>query len=63
MTGKYDLILPIGEACSCSQSLRTAGLQFASFPWDWIAMHNIHNLIELDCAGGKVTFKVSLPVK
>ncbi len=53
MTGKYDLILPIGEACSCSQSLRTAGLQFASFPWDWIAMHNIHNLIELDCAGGK----------
>ena len=53
MTGKYDLILPLGEACSCSQSLRTAGLQFASFPWDWIATHDIRKLVEMDCSCGK----------
>ena len=53
MTGKYDLILPFGQACSCSQSLRTAKLQFASFPWDWIATHSIRTMVEFDCAGGR----------
>lgn len=32
----YDFIFPLGAACSCSQSLRLAGLQFASFPCDWL---------------------------
>ena len=26
----------MGAACSCSQALREAGLQFASFPFDWV---------------------------
>ena len=33
---KYDLIFGIGEACSCTQSLRKYDLQFASFPFDWL---------------------------
>ena len=33
---KYDLIFGLGPACSCSQALRKSGLQFLSFPFDWI---------------------------
>ena len=34
---KYDLVVPLGVACACSQNLRDAGLQLLSFPLDWIA--------------------------
>ena len=34
---KYDFIFGIGRACACSQSLRLAGLQLLSLPWDWLA--------------------------
>ena len=33
---KYDLIFGIGEACSCTQSLRKYNLQIRSFPFDWL---------------------------
>ena len=36
MKKKYDMIFSMGAACSCSQALREAGLQFASFPFDWV---------------------------
>ncbi len=36
MSKIYDLVVPLGFACSCSQILRRAGLQLASFPWDWV---------------------------
>lgn len=36
MRMQYDLILGLGRACSCSQSLRAAKLQLLSFPFDWI---------------------------
>lgn len=32
----YDFVFSLGAACSCSQSLRLANLQFASFPCDWL---------------------------
>ena len=32
----YDLAFSLGRACSCTESLREAHLQFLSFPWDWI---------------------------
>ena len=35
---RYDLIVPMGRACSCTQTLRRAGLQHLSFPFDWIAL-------------------------
>ena len=34
---RYDLVFGIGQACSCSWALRGAGLQFASYPFDWVA--------------------------
>lgn len=36
---KYDFIFSIGRACACSQSLRLAGLQLLSLPWDWLAIN------------------------
>lgn len=32
----YDFVFSLGAACSCSQSLRIANLQYASFPCDWL---------------------------
>ena len=32
----FDLIIGLGPACSCTMSLRRAGLQHLSFPYDWI---------------------------
>ncbi len=34
---RYDLAFGLGRACSCTETLRKAGLQYLSFPWDWIA--------------------------
>ena len=34
---RYDLIFGLGAVCSCTQSLRRAGLQALSFPYDWVA--------------------------
>lgn len=36
MKKKYDLVFGIGAACSCSQMLRKTGLQFSSYPFDWL---------------------------
>ena len=37
MKRKYDLAFSLGAACACSQMLRLAKLQYASFPYDWLA--------------------------
>ena len=36
----YDFIFSIGSACSCTETLRAAGLQYASFPFDWITIRD-----------------------
>lgn len=33
---KYDLIFSLGEACSCTQALRSCKLQCFSYPFDWL---------------------------
>ena len=40
MRTNYDFIFSIGSACSCTQVLRAAGLQHASFPFDWITIRD-----------------------
>lgn len=40
MKPRYDLAFGIGTACSCSQTLRGAGLQLLSFPFDWITLRD-----------------------
>lgn len=43
----YDLAFSLGQACACSLVLRTANLQFASFPLDWIARGSLTVRTEL----------------
>lgn len=40
MRSHYDFIFSIGSACSCTETLRAAGLQYASFPFDWITIRD-----------------------
>ena len=35
-TYTYDFIFGIGETCPCSETLRSCGLQFESYPLDWL---------------------------
>ena len=37
MAKTYDLFFSIGEACLCSQALRSNTLQLSSYPMDWMA--------------------------
>lgn len=37
----YDLAFGLGYSCGASQALRDAGLQFASFPLDWVGSPGI----------------------
>ena len=62
---KYDFILDIGEACSCSSTLRSANLQIRSLPFDWLfgssfigrvnmIVNNFENFMrveDLECVG------------
>ena len=53
MKRKYDLAFAMGRACSCSQALRAAGLQFASFPFDWaepLGPNSLAELVETICS-------------
>ena len=51
----YDFIFSIGSACSCTEVLRAAGLQYASFPFDWITVrdrpNDIRHKADAICAG------------
>ena len=42
----YDLVFGIGGACCCTQALRNAGLQYVSFPWDWVSESDIRTRID-----------------
>ena len=37
----YDFIFPLGFSCGATQALRAAGLQFASYPLDWVGSPGI----------------------
>ena len=43
----YDLALSLGYSCGVSKALREAGLQFASFPLDWVAVPDIVRSAEI----------------
>ena len=40
----YDFIFGLGNACSCTQTLREADLQFLSFPFDWVILSKTDDL-------------------
>lgn len=33
---RYDVVFPLGSACSCAQVVKAAGLRLASYPFDWL---------------------------
>ena len=43
----YDFIFSLGASCAVSMSLRDAGLQFASFPFDWIGSPGLLHEVEM----------------
>jgi len=50
---EYDFVFGLGPACSCSQSLRAAGLQLTSLPFDWNGLQSVpdrQRLLETDFA-------------
>ena len=53
MRQTYDLVVPLGYACSCSQTLRRAGLQLVSFPWDWVGVPPPSERCRIICEGFK----------
>lgn len=44
---EYDFIFGIGQACSCSETLRLSGLQFQSYPLDWLFGGSITSRMDL----------------
>lgn len=42
----YDLAFSLGSSCGTSQALRAAGLQYASFPLDWVGIPEIGLAVE-----------------
>ena len=44
---KYDLVFGIGEACSCTQALRTSGLQYTSYPLDWLFGSDFNGRVDI----------------
>ena len=44
---EYDFIFSLGATCAVSQSLRDAGLQFASYPFDWIGSPGLLRNVEM----------------
>lgn len=46
---EFDLIFSIGEACSCSETLRKCRLQFFSYPFDWLFGSTFLDRIKLFC--------------
>lgn len=46
-TGEYDLAFSLGQACACSMTLRKANMQFASFPFDWLAGATLPSRVDI----------------
>lgn len=51
MARKYDLAFSLGAACSCTECLRQAGLQFASYPFDWLFGSDLQGRTDVLCDG------------
>ena len=47
----YDFIFPLGFSCGATQALRAAGLQFASYPLDWVGSPGIVQSAQLVADG------------
>lgn len=44
---RYDFAFSMGAACACSMALRRAGMQYASFPFDWAGTSTMRSNVDL----------------
>lgn len=44
---EYDLAFSLGSSCGVSQALRAAGLQYASYPLDWLGSRDIRRVAKV----------------
>ena len=44
---EYDFIFSLGANCAVSMALRDVGLQFASYPFDWIGSPGLMAEVEM----------------
>ena len=49
--GRYDFVFSLGAACLCTETLRAAGLQYASYPLDWTRGGGIRERADLVADG------------
>lgn len=54
---KFDFVVGIGSACIASQALRDAGLQHASYPFDWMSGPTFGQRIQTICSGFEGWFR------
>ena len=47
---KFDFVVGIGSACIASQAMRDAGLQYASYPFDWMSGPTFGQRIQTVCS-------------
>ena len=48
---EYDFYFSLGGSCATTQILRHCHLQFASYPFDWIAGSDIVSRAQIICSG------------
>lgn len=50
---KYDLAFGLGSSCAVTQSLRAVGLQYVSYPFDWVATPGLEQSVSILTGGFK----------
>lgn len=45
MRASYDVAFAIGSACTCTEQLRKAGLQYEAFPFDWVGRLDVRERV------------------
>lgn len=48
---KYDLAFSLGSSCSVTQALRAVGLQYVSYPFDWVATPGLAQSVSILTGG------------
>ena len=56
---RYDLVFSLGASCGCSQSLREAKLQFATYPFDWVGCPSLREDVNALVSGFEGWFESS----
>lgn len=59
----YDAVFSLGAACSCTEALRAVGLQYLSFPFDWLFGLDLPGRTDLLIGGFRDWLRIDLMEK